>query len=89
MSNFFRRLWLVGCFCVVSGLSSTMAHAGEPGYAGQVVLAGPDREAKNRTDILQRPYRPLHFYGNTVRRVHYRGQLLPRSRDFRSFAMAR
>lgn len=31
--------------------------------------------------ITERPYRPLHFYGNTVRRLHYRGQALPAPRD--------
>ncbi|PHS09981.1 MAG: hypothetical protein COA78_11655 [Blastopirellula sp.] len=25
-------------------------------------------------DILNRPYRPGHFYGNTVRRRHHRGR---------------
>ena len=36
------------------------------------VIARPQDRAKIRsTPIEKRPYRPLHFYGNTVRRNHY------------------
>ena len=33
--------------------------------------------------ILERPSRPGHFYGNTVRRRYYRGTALPAPSDFR------
>ncbi len=53
----------------------------EPGWAPQVVLRGEERERLQATPILERPYRPLHFYGNTVRRLHYRGTPLPTVRE--------
>ena len=33
-----------------------------------IVARGTEREAIKSMDILDRPDRPLHFYGNTVRR---------------------
>jgi hypothetical protein len=39
---------------------------------GPVVAFGAEREAIKRTPIEERPYRPLHFYGNTVRRINNR-----------------
>ncbi|MCA9132064.1 MAG: hypothetical protein KDA45_02880 [Planctomycetales bacterium] len=54
-----------------------MAIAGEPQWTHRVIKLGEDRQQSNSTDILLRPYRPLHVYGNTVRRLHYRGQALP------------
>jgi len=32
-----------------------------------------NREAIRHMPLLMRPNRPLHFYGNTVRRLHARG----------------
>jgi len=55
--------------------------AQEPGWTGKVVKRGYDRQVSNNTPILDRPYRPLHFYGNTVRRMHYKGRAMPRTRD--------
>jgi hypothetical protein len=34
------------------------------------------RQQIEATPIVNRPYRPLHFYGNAVRRAHYRGSPL-------------
>ena len=53
----------------------------EPGWTHGVVLFGEAKEAKDATPILQRDYRPLHFYGNTLRRQYYRGTPLPAPRD--------
>lgn len=55
--------------------------AGEPRWSHGVVLTGAERDAVKSMPITQRPYRPLHFYGNTVRRIHYRGTPLPAPRD--------
>jgi hypothetical protein len=55
----------------------------EPGWSRGVVLFGEAREEKNATPILERDYRPLHFYGNTVRRRHYRGAARPTASDLR------
>lgn len=56
--------------------------AQEPGWSGPIIARGPQREAIEKTEIHLRPYRPLHFYGNTVRRTYYRGNPLPTFRDF-------
>jgi len=53
----------------------------EPSWTGPVVKRGVDRVVTQSTPIEKRPYRPFHFYGNTVRRIHYRGQVLPRPKD--------
>ncbi len=53
----------------------------EPTWTYGVVRVGEDREAIKSMPITERPYRPLHFYGNTVRRVYYRGTPIPAPRD--------
>lgn len=69
-----RSFWIAGL------LVCSMAMAGEarePGWDWRVVTFGDQREKIQGTPILERDYRPLHFYGNTVRRMHYRGSPLP------------
>ncbi len=51
--------------------------AQQPGWSPNVIATGKERDQIRATPIEQRPYRPLHFYGNTVRRIHYRGTPLP------------
>jgi hypothetical protein len=46
--------------------------AQEPGWSPVVVARGDMRRQIQATPILERPYRPMHFYGNAVRRAHYR-----------------
>jgi len=53
----------------------------EPGWIPIVVARGSLREQIDATPIELRPYRPLHFYGNTVRRRYYRGTSMPRPRE--------
>lgn len=67
-----------------SGLAET-GSSGEPGWSMRVIATGEFREQIQSTPIVHRPYRPLHIYGNTVRRRHYRGTALPlpRSLDLR------
>lgn len=38
-----------------------------------IVTFGESRQQLQNTPILDRPSRPLHVYGNTVRRRHQRG----------------
>ncbi len=57
--------------------------AAEPGWEPGVIKFGAERQKIQNTDILHRPYRPLHVYGNTVRRRHYRGRALPGRRGVR------
>lgn len=39
---------------------------------GPVIATGAQRQQIRATPILERENRPLHFYGNTVRRLHER-----------------
>lgn len=64
------------------GLSFTaMVGASEPGWTHGVVRVGESREAIKSLPMTERPYRPLHVYGNTIRRMHYRGTAAPAPRD--------
>lgn len=44
------------------------------GWAPDGVIVGPERQYIKSMDILQRPNRPFHFYGNAVRFFYYRQQ---------------
>lgn len=68
-------------FCA---LNSAHAYSAEPGWSNAVIATGSQREKISSTPIVKRPYRPLHFYGNTVRRMHYRGTPIPAPRDLAS-----
>ena len=49
-------------------LTSAAVSADEPGYSLPIVARGEVRDAIKSQDIHDRPNRPLHIYGNTVRR---------------------
>ena len=63
------------------GIIVSNAAAQEPGWWGVVIAPESIRPQIQSTPIIDRPYRPLHFYGNTVRRRHYRGTVVPAPRD--------
>ncbi len=60
----------------------SVSYGQQPEWTGRVLKVGIDRQYTDSIDILERPYRPFHFYGNTVRRMHYRGFPLPLPVDF-------
>jgi len=62
-------------------LSQSSSVAAEPSWYPYVVARGADRVAIQNTPMHQRPYRPMHFYGNAVRRNFHRGTLAPMPRD--------
>ncbi len=67
---------------VPGGAGRVAAAAGkEPDWSPIVIPRGEYREYIKSMPIEERPYRPLHFYGNTIRRNHYRGNPLPMPRD--------
>ena len=77
--------WFSGgllAFALVSFTSQAEA-AGpqEPGWTHGVFLFGEAKAKKDATPILMREYRPLHFYGNTVRRQYYRDTVRPSAGD--------
>lgn len=47
--------------------------ASQAGFDPRIVTFGAAREEIKSTPITQRPNRPLHVYGNTVRRRQSRG----------------
>ena len=61
---------------------SPAVEAQEPRWYPYVLARGQDRATIQSPPIVDRPYRPMHFYGNTVRRMHHRGTPAPRPRDF-------
>jgi hypothetical protein len=71
---------LMVAFLACLGYASA-ANGGEPGWERGVIRFGAERQKIQNTHILNRPYRPFHVYGNTVRRMHYRGRALPGRRD--------
>ncbi|GAB5406132.1 MAG: hypothetical protein Aurels2KO_43630 [Aureliella sp.] len=75
------RFVLIALIVIAASAAGNTASAQEPGWTGRVIKVGEDRARSDATPILQRPYRPLHFYGNTVRRRHYRGTALPNPGD--------
>ncbi|MEO8498641.1 MAG: hypothetical protein ABI614_26570 [Planctomycetota bacterium] len=64
------------------GLFASSTSAQEPGWWGVVIAPEQIRPQIQATPIIHRPYRPLHFYGNTVRRRYYRSTIVPAPRDF-------
>lgn len=74
------QLTTVSCFALDSE-STQRQSRGEPNWTYGVVRTGNERDAIKSLPMTDRPYRPLHFYGNTVRRMHYRGTAIPAPRD--------
>lgn len=56
--------------------------AQEPGWYPHVIAPPDVRPLIEATPMELRPYRPMHFWGNTVRRVYYRNNPLPLPRDW-------
>ena len=79
-----QNLKLFVCSFVFLGLvvASSSGFAQEPEWYPRVFVRGEQREIIKSTPIELRPNRPLHFYGNTVRRSVYRGNPAPLPRDF-------
>lgn len=73
-----RRIFALSFLTVTAALAGVSpAEASEPGWLPVVIARGEQREQIQSLPIEDRPYRPLHFYGNTVRRMHHRGTPLP------------
>lgn len=79
--------WALAGLSLVSSGSRVGAAPPEPGWADQIIPTGRERVEVKSTPIELRPYRPLHFYGNTVRRRYYRGSAVPMPRDVMTTAV--
>ena len=64
-----------------SNISAAPASSNGPGWLGVVVARGDLKQQIDSTPIVERPNRPLHFYGNAVRRKYYRGASLSKQSD--------
>ncbi len=62
-------------------LSQNVVSADEPNWYPFVVARGADRIAIQNTPVHQRPNRPMHIYGNAVRRSYQRGTAVPSPRE--------
>lgn len=79
---YYRQLSATVLLFVIFAGMTVPASAQEPQWVPVVIARGEFRRQIEATPIELRPNRPLHFYGNTVRRMHYRGSAVPRSQDF-------
>jgi hypothetical protein len=62
---------------LVAVVAPAPAEAVGASFDPRVVTFGESREQIKSTPITQRPNRPLHVYGNTVRRRHQRAVTPP------------
>ncbi len=62
-------------------LSQSPSVAAEPDWYPYVFARGSDRVCIQNMPMHKRPYRPMHFYGNTIRRSYHRGYSAPLPRD--------
>ncbi len=67
-----RTLFPVALAALVAGVLPASADAQNSNFDPRPIVFGEERDQIKSTPIEQRPNRPLHFYGNTVRRRHQR-----------------
>lgn len=70
-----RTLILLTVF--TTSLGGLSAVAASNSFDPRIIAFGEERERIQSTPIEQRPYRPLHFYGNAVRRRNSRTTARP------------
>lgn len=63
---------LLRVLLVAAVAATTAAPVSGAGFDPRVVTFGSDRDQIKSTPIEKRPNRPLHVYGNSVRRRHDR-----------------
>ena len=78
--NILQKTLATALVLLASNYLSAADRPAEPGWASGVRKSEATKHSE--PDLLNRPYRPLHFYGNTLRRMHYRGRPWPLPRDF-------
>ncbi len=69
------RMFVAALTVAVALSYAAEAQAAPPtGWDSTIILRGQERTAVKSMPIEKRPMRPLHIYGNAVRRMDYRGQ---------------
>ncbi len=72
--NRVRRV-LVAVFVASVAVVASETEASPPtGWDRTIILRGQERAVVKSMPIEQRPNRPLHVYGNAVRRMEHRGR---------------
>jgi len=79
--NVLRILLVPAVFATVAAAAVAPAAAAE--FDPRVVTFGSERDQIKSTPIEKRPNRPLHVYGNSVRRRHDRAMQSPPRGDVR------
>ena len=68
-----RTVILILILAAGTSLAASTIYADEPGRRNVVIARGALRQQIRAPPILERPYRPFHFYGTAVRRAYYHG----------------
>ena len=68
---------------LIAAVAFPSADAASTDFDPRVVTFGDSRYQIKATPITNRPYRPLHVYGNTVRRRHHRDTAQPQNTSSR------
>lgn len=66
---------LVVCLGIAAGCDGLPSFAS--GFDPRVITFGSERDEIKSIPIEKRPYRPLHVYGNSIRRRHGRSVTAP------------
>lgn len=72
--NRVRTLLMAVAVTATLGFAVSVEAAPPTGWDSTIILRGQERAVVKSMPIEKRPMRPLHFYGNTIRRMEYRGQ---------------
>jgi hypothetical protein len=79
--NVLSMILVAAVLAAVAAVAAAPAAAAE--FDPRVVTFGSERDQIKSTPIEKRPNRPLHVYGNTVRRRHSRSPSSPRTSSSR------
>lgn len=68
---------------LATAVAPALADASGSSFDSRIVTFGESRDQIKSTPITKRPNRPLHVYGNTVRRRHSRSPASPQASNSR------
>ncbi len=74
---YFRQLIIAAFLSLFVSMGAVVAAPPAPSWSRQIIPTGQDRVIVKSTPVEMRPNRPLHIYGNTVRRRYNRNTPLP------------
>lgn len=67
-----RLSLLIALICGTFTITTGTVSSAETGWSPRIIATGDFKAKIESTPIELRPNRPLHFYGNTLRRRYYR-----------------